>query len=232
MDELTGWGENWRYREHVKDEAEAVAIATVRAQERQARRVSYEGRMSAPGLVPGRRVAVVGMPIIELDQDYLLTEMTTIYERRDDSVAGCQQFFTAIAYRTPFRPPLRTPCPKIAGFMHAVVDGEVRGTAAPIDEFGRYKLLMAYDTVAAPGGGATRWVRMAQPSAGPNYGMHLPLHIGTEVAVIHLDGDPDRPVIMGAIPNVDTLSPVVDANATQSRIRTRGNILFELEDDA
>ena len=73
---------------------------------------------------------------------------------------------------------------------------------------------------------------MAQSSAGSGYGMHLPLHIGTEVLVTHLDGDPDRPVILGAVPNVDTMSPVVDANATQSRIKTRQNILFELEDDA
>jgi type VI secretion system secreted protein VgrG len=62
--------------------------------------------------------------------------------------------------------------------------------------------------------------------------MHLPLHIGTEVAVLHLDGDPDRPIIAGALPNVDDVSPVTSANATQSRIVTRSNILFELDDDA
>ncbi len=48
----------------------------------------------------------------------------------------------------------------------------------------------------------------------------------------HLDGDPERPVIVGATPNVDTTSLVVDTDATQSRIRTSTGIRFDLEDDA
>lgn len=235
VDELTGRGEEWRYGEHVKDDAEAGFVAKVRSEERMARRVTYTGSMTAPGLHAGHRVTVTGMPLIELDQDYVLLETRSVLTPGDAAAGGCTQELTAIPYTIPYRPPLRTPAPRIHGFMHAVVDGEVFGTAAPIDSLGRYKVLMPYDTVAAPGGGASRWIRMAQPSAGPNYGMHLPLHIGTEIAVIHLDGDPDRPIIMGSVPNVDTMSPVLGGetgNATQSRIRTRSNILFELEDDA
>ena len=71
---------------------------------------------------------------------------------------------------------------------------------------------------------------MTQASSGPDYGMHLPLHIGCEVALIHVDGDPDRPVILGAVPNADTMSPVTQTEATKSRIRTRSGILIEMED--
>lgn len=231
-DAATGRGEEWRYGEHVKDPTEATLIATVRAEERLARRVTYDASLMAPGLAAGHRFTVTGMPLTELDQEYVVTELRTSYETGEGAATVASQSITAIAGTVAYRPALRTPKPRIHGFMHAVVDGEVHSTAAPIDDLGRYKVLMPYDTAARPGGGASRWIRMAQPSSGPHYGMHFPLHIGTEVAVIHLDGDPDRPVILGSVPNVDTVSPVVDQNATMSRIRTRSNILFELEDDA
>jgi len=60
--------------------------------------------------------------------------------------------------------------------MHARVDGEVPGTAAPIDQWGRYKILFPFDLVGQPGGRASRWVRLAQPSSGTGYGIHFPLH--------------------------------------------------------
>jgi type VI secretion system secreted protein VgrG len=73
---------------------------------------------------------------------------------------------------------------------------------------------------------------MAQPFAGGAYGMHFPLHIGAEVVIAHVEGDPDRPVIVGAVPNPETSSPVTSHNASQSVVRTRAGIHIEFEDDA
>jgi type VI secretion system secreted protein VgrG len=123
------------------------------------------------------------------------------------------------------------PWPRLDGLTNAIVDGESRSTAAPIDGEGRYRVVLPLHEAATEGGRASRWVRRAQPSAGAGYGMHFPLHIGTEVAVAHVNGDPDRPVIVGAVPNASTGSPVVGANATQSRIRTGSGLVFELDDD-
>jgi type VI secretion system VgrG family protein len=231
VDGRTGTGEHWRYGDHVKDEPEARHIAQMRAELLASQRETYEGTLCAPGLAPGHRVATSGMPLAELEQDYVLTSLHTVLDQRSDNHVFAQRF-TAISSAVAFRPSLATPRPRIDGFMHAVIDGETASTAAPIDSLGRYKVILPFDVAAAPGGRASRWIRMAQPSSGSGYGMHLPLHVGTEVAILHLDGDPDRPVIVGSIPNVDTVSPVVDANATQSRIKTKKSILFELEDDA
>ena len=60
--------------------------------------------------------------------------------------------------------------------------------------------------------------------------MHLPLHNGAEVLIAHVGGDPDRPVIVGAVPNSSTKSPVVADNLTQSVIRTASGIHVEMED--
>ena len=232
-DELTGRGSHWSYGEHYKDAAEGTLLAQVRAEEELCQRETYEANVHAPGLAPGQSFEALDMPVIDLGQQYLVTHSRLeIDSSAGQGTSDYTQNVTAIPFEMQFRPRRVTAKPRIPGFMHAVVDGEVHGTAAPIDEEGRYKVIMPYDRAAASGGKASRWVRMTQPSAGPDYGMHLPLHIGTEVAVIHMGGDPDRPVIMGSVPNIDTRSPVISGNATQSRIRTRANILFEFEDDA
>ncbi|MCB9592986.1 MAG: type VI secretion system tip protein VgrG [Sandaracinaceae bacterium] len=231
VDEATGSGQHRRYGDHFKDDAEGLLLSTVRAQEMLVDRLVHRGGLHAPGLAPGHRFSTTGMPIAELEGEYVLTAIETSVDKGGET-NDVEQRFEAIPSDVAFRAPRMTERPVIVGHMHAVVDGEVIGVAAPIDEYGRYKVIMPFDEAAASGGRASRWIRMAQASAGADYGMHLPLHIGTEVLVTHLDGDPERPVIVGAVPNVDTMSPVVDANATQSRIRTSTGILFELEDDA
>lgn len=45
-----------------------------------------------------------------------------------------------------------------------------------------------------------------------------------------VDGDPDRPIIAGAVPNVATKSVVTDQNYTKNRIRSAGGNVFEMED--
>src|SRR6185503_13525189 len=81
-------------------------------------------------------------------------------------------------------------------------------------------------------GKASRWVRMAQPYAGSNHGLHFPLHKGTEVILTHIDGDPDRPIIAGAVPNAETQAIVRDENQTTAGFRTAGGNEMYMEDSA
>jgi type VI secretion system secreted protein VgrG len=58
----------------------------------------------------------------------------------------------------------------------------------------------------------------------------MPLKPGIEVMVAFIDGDPDRPVIVGSVPNPITASPVVDVNATMSRMKTVSGLIIEMKD--
>jgi len=73
-------------------------------------------------------------------------------------------------------------------------------------------------------------MRMAQPYAGANMGMHFPLHKNTEVLLSFIDGDPDRPIIASAIPNAETAGPVSSSNQTQCAIHTGGGNQLVIED--
>ncbi len=58
------------------------------------------------------------------------------------------------------------------------------------------------DTGHAPGdAAASQWVRVAQPSAGANWGALFIPRVGTEVLVDFLEGDLDRPMVVGQLHN-------------------------------
>ena len=114
--------------------------------------------------------------------------------------------------------------------MNAHIDAAGSGQYAEVDNQGRYKVILPFDLNSAMGGKASSWLRMAQPYAGENHGMHFPLHKGTEVLLTFIDGDPDRPIIAAAVPNPITPSPVNSSNSTQSRITTAGGNKLHMED--
>ncbi|WP_420457095.1 type VI secretion system Vgr family protein [Rubrivirga sp.] len=127
--------------------------------------------------------------------------------------------FTALPAAAPFRPERRTPRPRVGGVMTARVE-TAGGPYAFLDEDGRYRARMPFDRSAEPEGAATRPIRMAQPYSGPGYGIHFPNHAGTELVFACVDGDPDRPLALGTVPNPSQHSPAVAENRMQNVVRT------------
>ncbi|MCA9604688.1 MAG: type VI secretion system tip protein VgrG [Myxococcales bacterium] len=227
VDENTGYGFLDLWGDHFRDDEQGARFARIRAEEQRVRGEVFKGKTSLRGVRPGSYFDLVNHPNETFNQRYLVIATE---EEMNDGHAYVNTF-EAIPYDVVYRPPRTVPWPRVDGVINAIVDGEQRSTATPLDEQGRYRLVVPLDEVGRSGGRASRWVRRAQPSAGAGYGMHLPLHIGTEVAVAHVNGDPDRPIILGAVPNAATPSPVVGGNAPHSRIRTGSGAVIELDDD-
>ena len=127
-------------------------------------------------------------------------------------------------------PPSVTRWPRIAGTVRARIDGDATSEFAQLDEHGRYLVRLLLDESGLPDGGASTRIRMAQPHAGNPEGVHFPLRKGTEVQVAFVRGDPDQPVIVGAVPDATTPSPVVRSNNTQNVVQTGGLSRLEIED--
>jgi hypothetical protein len=106
----------------------------------------------------------------------------------------------------------------------------VKGHYAELDESGRYHLQLGFDRSQRTDMKASHPVRMMQPHAGAHYGMHFPLQPGIEVLVGFVDGNPDRPVIVGTAPNPETASPVDAGNHTQNVLRTKSANELVIED--
>jgi len=89
---------------------------------------------------------------------------------------------------------------------------------------------MPFDVAGETGGKASCWIRLATAVGGGGFGFTQQLHVGNEVAIYHIDGDPDRPVIGGALPNFENKSMVTRANANQAVIRMRGGMAMTFSD--
>lgn len=229
VDEATGHGLIDLFGDHFADAGEGDEVARIRAEQMMVTHDTFVMETGSRFLFPGARFELTGHPNPDLDQEYVVTGIAQGLGK--DGEGRFVKTIEAIPARVPFRPQRRAAWPRIDGLINAKIDGEARSTMTPIDPEGRYKVVIPGDETGVGGGKASRWVRRAQPSAGSGYGMHLPLHIGTECVIGFVNGDPDRPVIVGAVPNAETASPVVGPNATHSRIVTGSGVTIELDDD-
>jgi type VI secretion system secreted protein VgrG len=219
---------------HYKTPAEGAALVRVRAEERQATQLVYTGRSVVPVLSAGTHFTLEDHP--DLPPTHLL--VTQVEHRGSQVVAGIGHFgepgytctFQAIPAERTYRPPQETPRPRIYGIVHGIVDQGPGGTMtlAQIDEQGRYLVRFLFDTAPPPGAAPSRLVRMAQNHVGENYGTHIPLKPGTEVLISFIDGDPDRPIIVGAVYNPAKPSPVERSNAITHRVRTQTGITVDM----
>jgi type VI secretion system secreted protein VgrG len=217
---------------------ECAKLAEIRAQERAALHNFFQGESTRFAFRAGHRFTLEGHPALDGDKDLLLVEVTHHFSQPvalhgAPAEAAYHNTFRAVAAGSAYRPPRITPKPRIFGLLTAVVEprGQGVGKHADIDEVGRYTVRFHFDLT--PLGKRPRSslpVRMIQPHAGTGYGMHFPLHPGVEVAIAFEDGDPDRPLIVGAVPNAVTASPVTRANAGMSRIQTATGIRVTLRD--
>src|SRR5262249_52427774 len=159
----------------------------------------------------------------EQNRNYLITGIRHTVEPLADGPGedgrdrgGYRAAFTAVPFDVPFRPVRRTPWPSIHGLMHGHIDSDSPGKFSTLDEQAKYRVRFPFDSTNKKGEQCSTWIRMAQHYAGSAYGSHFPLHKGTEVILAFLDGDPDRPIIIGSIANALTPAPSNSVNATQS----------------
>lgn len=221
------------YGGHFKTADEGKRLAEVRKQERRAERYSFQGKGADVRFGAGMLFTLEEHP--RGDVELLLTEVHHHLEQTTQlgsgEAAGYENDFRALSVQTTYRPSRLTPKPRIHGVLTGIIDGPEVGAYAHLDNEGRYRVRFMFDTSGAGEGKASRVIRMMQPHSGAGYGMHFPLRVGTEVLITFLDGDPDRPIIAGTVPNPQTASPVRADNATKNVIRTGGGNEFDIEDE-
>lgn len=129
--------------------------------------------------------------------------------------------FECFPAATRFLPPRRSHRPFIPGPQTAIVTnakGSLKNTAGPgqkanvnTDKSGRVRVRFHWDVATAAD--SSCWVRVSQAWAGSGYGSLMIPHVGNEVVVSFLEGNPDRPLITGRVYN-SLNKPPVDDQAT------------------
>ncbi|HEY1377966.1 MAG TPA: type VI secretion system tip protein TssI/VgrG, partial [Gemmataceae bacterium] len=211
--------------------ADNKRTAGIRMQQEAARAVEVHGVSTCRQLVPGFKFTVTTPatdPLsraLKADGAYVVTAVTHTAEMPADERSGGAPFrysnrFTAIPIGLPFRPPRITPRPVVPGSQTAVVTGP-KGQEVFTDKYGRVKVQFHWDREGKRDAGSSCWVRVATTWAGRHWGaVHVP-RVGQEVVVDFLEGDPDRPIIVGSVYNPDQMPPYkLPENATRSGVKS------------
>jgi type VI secretion system secreted protein VgrG len=161
---------------------------------------------------PGLRFALHGHPDPDRDRSYLLLRVEHHGEVPDvDRLAPDPELpryanrFTCVPDTVPYRPS-QPPAPPRANGPHTAIVVGPEGEEIHTDEHGRIAVRFHWDR--NPQDHASCWVRVAQTWAGPGWGALFLPRIGMEVLVQFLDGDPDRPLVIGCVYNSLSTPPV------------------------
>ncbi len=129
--------------------------------------------------------------------------------------------FTCIPSSRIYRPPRVTPKPIVYGPHTAMVTGPAGSEIHTDDDgYGRIRVRFHWERE----GKDSMWARVAQSWAGKKWGTQFLPRVGMEVIVEFLEGDPDRPLIVGCVYNADYMPPyALPANKTQSGWKSRSS---------
>ena len=114
--------------------------------------------------------------------------------------------FHCIPATVVFRPARTTRKPLVSGVQTAIVTGPA-GEEIHTDKYGRVKIQFHWDREGKKDENTSCWTRVSQVHASKNFGgIDIP-RIGDEVIVDFLEGDPDRPIIVGRVYHAENMPP-------------------------
>lgn len=160
-------------------------------------------------------------------KDHYRADVNKTYVLQSVSHAATQEnytnSFTAFPSDLPFRPPRVTPKPTISGTQTAIVVGKA-GEEIWTDKYGRVKVQFHWDQLGKNDENSSCWIRVDYGWAGKQWGGIFLPRIGQEVIVSYLEGDPDRPLVTGAVYNSEQVVPyTLPDEQTKSTVKTNSS---------
>ena len=201
----------------------------IRMQQETVQALVLTGHTDLPNMMPGHRFSLAEHPTD--NGVYVITESSLFIPQagayasgNGDETDSTQVTFACIPLELPYRPPQFTAKPTISGSQTAYVVGPA-GEEIFVDKFGRVKVSFHWDRDSKADESSSCWIRVGQGVAGKQWGTLWIPRIGQEVIVSFLEGDPDRPIITGAVYNPDCMPPyTLPANKTRSSIKTNSSV--------
>ncbi|GLR08563.1 type VI secretion system tip protein VgrG [Mixta theicola] len=211
---------------HFIEHTDGESYARIRQQSWQAGQQQIRGTGTATGIAPGYQFTLTGAPndtdnraLLVISARYNFEENQ--YASGSNGSAKHHINFTVIPASTPFRPKARTSWPRTYGPQTARVVGP-SGESIWTDKYGRVKVKFHWDRASNGDENSSCWVRVSSAWAGQGYGgIQIP-RVGDEVVVDFINGEPDRPIIIGRVYNEASMPPwSLPAAATQMGFMSR-----------
>lgn len=209
---------------------QGVTFANARLQSLQAEDRRRFASGDAPSMFAGGLTKLVDHPFKKENAEYLVVsaEHSFVAEQyRSGTSSASGEAYTGsyelqLSERA-FKAPHVTPRPIVHGPQTAIVVGP-SGEEIYTDKHGRVKLKFHWDRESPGNEKSSRWVRVGQIWSGKKWGGIVIPRIGMEVIVEFIEGDPDRPLVIGTVYNGDNTPPfTLPDNKTQSGVKTRSS---------
>ena len=193
----------------------ANTYAQVRQEEEGCRYAVAHGSGVERSVQVGFKTTLSDHPVSSLNKQYLVighsfAATNNLGTGSDGTPASFHCEFEAIPADVQFRSSREIPRPFVAGTQTALVVADFRtdtdssGGSDPIGaNLGRVKVQFYWDRY----GKQSCWARVSTPWAGKGYGFQNMPRIGEEVLVQFIEGDPDRPVVIGRVHNAENMPP-------------------------
>lgn len=229
-----GMGDVYYYGEGFTSTEEGNRLANLRAESLRCQSRVFQGTSANPHLRPGFCFNLEGHYDTSFNREYLLTEVR--HEGSQEAWLSqaigvpidnadrlyYRNSFSCVASNVQFRPQCRTERKKVAGMLTAFIDSSSDSAVAEVNARGCYKVVFPQDISENAPGKSSCWVRRMQPHVGKGHGFSFPLTPGVEVLIAFVDGNPDRPVIAGAMSNPESGFMENPSSAQAAAIQTPG----------
>ncbi len=203
--------EIYEYPGAYADKDNAKHISMVRMEEHSSRHEIIRARGDVRGLFVGAKFKLREHPREDQAREYVVIS-AHCHASADDYTTGAdgetvfQMGIACVEATVPFRPQRTTPRPVVTGPQTATVVGP-SGEEIFTDEYGRVKVQFHWDRLGKADEKSSCFVRVAHAAAGKKWGLFTLPRIGHEVVIEFLEGDPDRPIITGAVYNANNMPP-------------------------
>lgn len=156
-------------------------------------------------------------------QPQVLEESVTHDVKPEDGFSqGYRNSFSAMPWDVFYRPPLLTRNTVLVSQTARVTGPE--GEEIFCDEYGRVKVEFHWDRAGLGSDKSSCWLRVSSSWAGQGFGAVTIPRVGMEVVVTYLEGDPDKPLITGCVPNTVMSVPyALPANQTKTVLRSHSS---------
>ncbi len=183
-----------------------------------------DGESSVFKMTAGGIFELVNHPWPDCNGKFLVLSVSHRFDGGDGSHHGYENEFLCIPESVTFRPKRRTPKPRIESIETATVVGGA-GEDITTDKHGRITVVFHWHRKNDDNDGSTCFIRVLQPWAGQGWGhVFIPRH-KMEVEVVFINGDPDRPLVLGAVYNDQNTPPyTLPDEKTKSTIKTSSSL--------
>jgi len=213
-------GEIFEYPGNYQVQDVGETITTLRIQEKENTQLFLKGKSTCPFFLSGYSFDLTNHERREYNTTYVLHKVRhkARYDEEQDGFIY-ENVFEAFPKKTPFRPPLKTPSPKIYGSQTAIVTGK-KDEEIWTDNYSRIKVKFHWDRHGKDDETSSCWIRVATLWAGSQWGALYTPRIGQEVVISYLNGNPDRPLVTGSVYNADNMPPYRPHDPTKATLKS------------